>query len=179
MKKIISMLLACVLFIVLGRCRKDSRSVFAEVELSGTVYTPDSDYSVQSKLFSEVTIKDNFWKPKIKTNAEVTIPFVIKKFTETGRTMNNNVLQAAIYSLQTYPDIKLQAQVDSRIQDIKLAQKEKLSSSNSLFEVAVAYYTATGKRDLLDIAIKSADLIYEVSICPSPVYTSGSSLSQK
>ncbi|MEZ5012236.1 MAG: glycoside hydrolase family 127 protein [Bacteroidales bacterium] len=29
-----------------------------------------------------------------------------------------------------------------------------------LYEAAVAYYQATGKRELLDIAIKSANLIY-------------------
>ncbi len=173
MKKFIIMLLASALIIVLGRCGKNSRSVFTETELSGTVYAPHSDYSIQPKLFSEVTIKDNFWKPKIKTNAEVTIPFVIQKFTERRRPMNNNTLQAAIYSLQTYPDMKLQVQVDSRIQEIKAAHEEKLSSSNRLFEVAAAYYTATGKRDLLDAAIKSADLIYNTHKLDAPPFSGG------
>jgi len=173
MKKFIIVLLASVLIIVLGQCRKDSRSVTAKVELSGTVYTPDSDYPLQPKFFSEVTIKDNFWKPKIKTNAEVTIPFIIQKFAETERAINHNVLQAAIYSLQTYPDIELQAKVNSRIQDIKVEQEEKPSRSNSLFEVAAAHYTATGKRDLLDMAIKSADLIYKTHKLETPPFSGG------
>ncbi len=173
MKKFIIMLLASALIIVLGRCGKNSRSVFTEAELSETVYALHSDYSIQPKLFSEVTIKDNFWKPKIKTNAEVTIPFVIQKFTERRRPLNNNTLQAAIYSLQTYPDMKLQVQVDSRIQEIKAAHEEKLRSSNRLFEVAAAYYTATGKRDLLDAAIKSADLIYNIHKLDAPPFSGG------
>jgi len=172
-KKSIVMILASALIIGLGHCQKDSYSVLAEVELAGSVYTPGSDYPIQPKIFSEVTIKDNFWRPKIKTNAEVTIPFVIQKFTERGRPMNNNTLQAAIYSLQTYPDMKLQVQVDSRIQEIKAAHEEKLSSSNMLFEVAAACYTVTGKRNLLDAAIKSADLIYNIHKLDAPPFSGG------
>ena len=167
------MLLAGALIIVLNQCRKDSPPVPVKVELSGSVYSPGSDYPIQPKRFSEVTVKDNFWKPKIKTNAEVTIPFVIQKYAEMESSLSQNVLQAAIYSLQTYPDSKLQAQVDSRIQEIMAAQEEKISSSNVLFEAAAAYYSATGKRDLLDMAIKSADLIYNTHKSEAPPFSGG------
>jgi DUF1680 family protein len=173
MKKFNIILLASVLIIVLGQCRKDSRSSAAEVELSGIAYAPDSDYPIRPNLFSEVTIKDNFWEPKMRTNAEVTIPFIIQKFTESGKAMNNNVLQAAIYSLQAYPDAKLQAEVDSRILNIQSVQQEELRSSNSFFEVAAALYTATGKRDLLDMAIKSADSIYKTHELEAPPFSGG------
>ena len=91
----------------------------ADIKLSGTAYTPNPDYPRQPKRLSEVTLKDDFWKPKIRTNAEVTIPFEIQKFAGTGRPISNNVLEAALYSLQTHPDPGLQAQVDARIQEIK------------------------------------------------------------
>jgi hypothetical protein len=173
MKKFIVMLLASALMIVSGCRRKEPPPAPGKVELSGTVYPPGSDYPIQPKRFSEVTVKDNFWKPKIKTNAEVTIPFVIQKFAEMERSLSQNVLQAAIYSLQTHPDGKLQAQVESRIQEIKAAQKEKTSSNNSFFEVAAAQYNATGKRDLLDLAIKSADLIYNTYKSEAPPFSGG------
>ena len=167
------MLMAGVLIFALGCCQKNPPPAPAEVKLSGTVYPAESDYPIQPKSFSEVRMKDNFWKPKMMTNAEVTIPFVIQKFAETGRPMNHNVLQAAICSLQTYPDDRLQAQVDSRIQEIKAEQEEKTSQSNSLFEVAATHSTATGRRDLLDLAIKSADWLYALHKSESPPFSGG------
>lgn len=173
MKKFMTMLLAAAFILVLGCCRRDARSVLNEVELSATEYAPDSDDPILPKSFSEVTMKDHFWRPKIKTNAEVTIPFVIQKYAERGRPMSLNVLQAAIYSLQTYPDAELQAQVNSQIHDMEAAQSEKISTSNRFFEVAAAHYVATGKRDLLDLAIRSADLIYEIQKTESPPFSGG------
>jgi len=41
-------------------------------EIGAQHYTP-SDYPIRAKRFSEVTVSDAFWKPKIATNAEVTI----------------------------------------------------------------------------------------------------------
>ena len=176
-KKSVVILLVCACIIVLGNCRKASppvaATVAAKVELSGTAYPPDSDYLIQPKPFSEVTMKDNFWKPKIKLNAEVTIPHVMQKSSGTGRGMSGNVLQAAVNSLQMYPDPQLQAEVDSRIQAIKAAQEEKISGSNGLFEFAAAYYIATGKRDLLDYAMKSADLIYDTFKLKAPPFSGG------
>ena len=141
--------------------------------LGGTAYAPKPDYPRQPKRIPEVKLKDSFWKPKIQINAEVTIPLEIRKFAEAGRPMNNNVLEAAIYSLQTFPDAGLQAQVDTRIRDIKAAQEAKPAASNSLFEVAAAWHAATGKTDLLDLARKSADLIYSTFIAENPPFSGG------
>src|SRR5204863_2349176 len=46
-----------------------------DVKISGTSYTPVADYPIQPKRYSEVTLTDNFWRPKVATNATVTIPF--------------------------------------------------------------------------------------------------------
>ena len=94
----------------------------ADSRLSGAAYVPNADYPRRPKRFSEVAIRDRFWQPKIKLNADVTIPFEIQKSVESGRPFSNNVLEAAIHSLQMFPDAKLQAQVEARIQEIKAAQ---------------------------------------------------------
>ncbi|HKK76294.1 MAG TPA: glycoside hydrolase family 127 protein [Saprospiraceae bacterium] len=175
----------------------------------------DQDYPIQPKPFSEVQIQDNFWAPRIKTNHEVTIPIAIAQSEETGRIDNFKIaagrqegsfcsiypfddsdifkiIEAASYSLQTFPDPKLEAQVDSLIDYMAAAQEEdgylytnrtiggklhpwagnerwelvhelshELYNVGHMYEAAAAHYQATGKRNLLDIAIKNADLLVE------------------
>src|SRR5437660_10660754 len=78
--------------------------------ISGTTYTP-AEYPIIAKRYSEVRLKDQFWSPKVKTNAEVTIPFEVQKLMDSAsaREFGGGVLEAAILSLQTHPDPKLQA----------------------------------------------------------------------
>jgi DUF1680 family protein len=142
----------------------------ADVQISGTAYTP-SEYPIRPKLYSEVTLKDAFWKPKVATNAEVTIPFEVRKLTEAGsrRGLNGGVLEASILSLKTHPDAWLQAQVDERVR----ALKDSSSRGNSGFEIAATYYNTTGKRDLLDNAIKSAEALYENFRLHHPPFSGG------
>src|SRR5689334_19833563 len=115
---------------------------------SGASYTP-ADYPILPKTYSEVTLRDGFWAPKVKTNAEVTIPFEVEKLSNSAsaREFGGGVLEAAILSLQTHPDARLQAHVDARIRAMAQAAPGR---SNSGFEIAAAWYRATGKRDLID-----------------------------
>lgn len=171
------------------------------------------DYPITPVPFSKVIIEDDFWLPKIRTNHDVTIPIAIQKSRETGRIDNfkiagglqegqfcsqypfddsdvYKIIEAASYSLQTFPDAKLEANIDSLIYFIGEAQEDdgylyttrtigknvhewagskrwemvhelshELYNLGHMYEAAVAHYTATGKRSLLDIAIKSADLV--------------------
>src|SRR5580704_13838783 len=137
--------------------RSKSKTKSAEVIISSAKYTPVPDYPIQPKRYSEVKMKDAFWKPKIEINAEVTIPFEVQKLTQAGsrRGFSGGVLEAAILSLQTHPDAKLQAQVDAAIQAIK----ESKSGGNRHFEIAAAYYQATGNRELVDKSIQLADVL--------------------
>lgn len=141
------------------------------VSLSGSKYTPVPDYPIQPKRYSEVKIKDAFWKPKITTNAEVTIPFEVQKLTDSGarKRFGGGVLEAAILSLQTHPDTKLQAQVGASIEMMKQAP----GRGNHDFEIAAAYFNATGNRDLIEIAIKSADALYEDFKLRNPPFSGG------
>ncbi|MCX7424596.1 MAG: glycoside hydrolase family 127 protein [Planctomycetia bacterium] len=93
------------------------------------------------------------------------------------------VLEGASYTLADHPDPVLEKTVDKVIASIAAAQqkdgylntyytlvepgkrftdcrvKHELYCAGHLFEAAVAHYRATGKRTLLDVAVKYADLI--------------------
>ena len=96
------------------------------------------------------------------------------------------IIQGTAYSLQNHPDPNLEAYTDKLIDSIAAAQWDdgylytfysiphkpesrwtnigsmhELYCAGHLFEGAVAYYQATGKRKLLDVAIKFADHICE------------------
>ncbi len=193
--------------------------------LSGTlVYsgcsksTSSGDYPIQPVPFTSVKLNDNFWAPRIKKNASVTIPIAFSYCESTGRVKNFEIaagldtgrfltiypfddsdvfkiIEGAAYSLQTYPDPELDAYLDTLIYKIGMAQEDdgylytnrtiaemhggkglhewaspnrweldsilshELYNLGHLYEAAVAHYQATGKKTLLDIALKSADLV--------------------
>jgi DUF1680 family protein len=115
-----------------------STIVFAQPELK--------DYPVRPVPFTSVKLTDNFWAPRIKLNHEVTIPIALKHCYSTGRVDNflfaanikqgefctqypfddtdiYKIIEGASYSLQTIPDPKLDAQLDSLIDYIGKAQE--------------------------------------------------------
>ncbi|MCK4343865.1 MAG: glycoside hydrolase family 127 protein [Bacteroidales bacterium] len=173
-----------------------------------------SDYPIKPVPFTSVAVKDKFWAPRIKRNHVVTIPIAFEQSEETGRVKNFKIaggleegefcsiypfddsdvfkiIEGASYSLQTLPDPKLEAYLDTLIYYIGLAQEEdgylftirtimgddshpwvgskrwekthilshELYNLGHMYEAAVAHYQATGKRNFLDIALKSADLV--------------------
>jgi len=177
-----------------------------------------ADYPIQPVPFTQVKLTDNFWAPRIKKNASVTIPIAFGYCESTGRVKNfeiaagtdtgrfqtiypfddsdvYKIIEGASYSLQTQPDPKLDAYLDTLILKIGLAQEpdgylytnrtiaekhggkglhewasknrwemdsvlsHELYNLGHLYEAAVAHHQATGKRSLLDIALKSADLV--------------------
>lgn len=180
--------------------------------------SPGEDYLIQPVPFTSVKLTDNFWAPRIKKNASVTIPIAFGYCESTGRVKNFEIaagldtgkfqtiypfddsdvfkiIEGASYSLQTFPDPKLETYLDTLIHKIGLAQEDdgylytnrtiaemhggkglhdwasinrweldtvlshELYNLGHLYEAAVAHYEATGKRTLLDIALKSADLV--------------------
>ena len=176
------------------------------------------DYPIKPVPFTSVKLTDNFWAPRIKRNASITIPIAFGYCESTGRVKNfeiaagldtgkfqtiypfddsdvYKIIEGASYSLQTFPDPKLEAYLDTFIHKIGLAQEpdgylytnrtiaekhggrglhewagknrwemdsvlsHELYNLGHLYEAAVAHYQATGKKTLLDIALKSADLV--------------------
>src|SRR5450631_830334 len=179
-------------------------------------YGQKKDYPIQSVLFTQVELTDQFWLPRIETNRTVTIPASFARCESTGR-VNNFVMAAAkkgkfctkypfddtdvyktiegaSFSLAVHPDAKLEAYLDSLITIIANAQEpdgylytartidplnvgswvgkerwekerelsHELYNAGHLYEAAAAHYLATKKRNLLNIALKNADLVCSV-----------------
>jgi uncharacterized protein len=139
------------------------------VRISSQPYTPVDDYPIQAKPGFDVLLKDRFWKPKVTTNAEVTIPFEVQKLTEGGRALTGNVLEAAMLSLKTHPDPALQDVVDASVQTMVT----RPARGNGDFEAAATYYLTTGKRDLVDRAVKTADALYDDFVQRDPPFSGG------
>lgn len=202
MKKQSFLLITALIVLIVFGCNKNS----------------DADYPIRPVSFTSVKLTDDFWAPRIKKNADVTIPIAFSYCESSGRVKNFEIaagldtgtfgtiypfddsdvfkiIEGASYSLQTNPDPKMDAYLDSLIRLIGLAQEEdgylytnrtiaemhggkglhewaspnrweldsilshELYNLGHLYEAAVAHYEATGKRSLLDIAVKSADLV--------------------
>lgn len=103
-------------------------------------------YPISPVPFTSVKVTDAFWGQRLKANREVTIPLAFSKCEETGRYKNfemaahpsesNKVegftfddtdvyktIEGASYSMQTYPDKKLDKYIDSVLTIIKKAQE--------------------------------------------------------
>ena len=93
-------------------------------------------YPIDPVPFTSVKVTDNFWGQRLQASREVTIPLAFSKCEETGRYENfvkaahpsdtykvegfsfddtdvYKTIEGASYSLQTYPDKKLQKYIDS------------------------------------------------------------------
>ena len=67
----------------------------ADVRISSTPYTP-AEYPIRPQVYHRVALRDTFWRPKVETNARVTIPFELRKFAELDRALSGGVLEAGI-----------------------------------------------------------------------------------
>lgn len=159
--------------------------------------------TIEPVSFSQVTITDNFWKPRIEQVATTTLEACIYQTeVKTARIRNFEIvggtrqgkfegifyddsdvfkaLEAIAYSLKNKPNPALEKKADEWIDKIAAAQQKdgyintyytlngldkrwtdmsmhEDYNGGHLIEAAVAYYQATGKRKLLDVAIKFAD----------------------
>jgi uncharacterized protein len=199
-------------------CLKQISSGFTLAILScGTINaqkTKHADYPIQPVNFTHVHVHDQFWAPKLETNASITIPYVLQKCRENGRIDNflkaagklppakhsefpfddtdiYKLIEGISYTLQVKKNPALEKSLDSLITIIAEAQEpdgylytfrtmkpeklhqwispkrwekdpdlsHELYNSGHLYEAAVAHYLATGKKSMLNIAIKNADLL--------------------
>jgi len=192
-----------------------------------------TDYPIQPVSFTDVNVTGGFWKPRLETISEVTIPYAFEKCEETGR-INNfiyagglkegkftgdygfddsdvyKILEGASYSLMLVEDNKLRAYVDTLVSYIAQAQEDdgylytaftlkandyanmaccsyaesgerfvngrwshELYNVGHMYEAAVAHYQATGANNFLEIAIKNADLIYQLCIIENKPFYPG------
>lgn len=111
---------------------------------------PTSGYPITQVPFTSVKVTDSFWGQRLQASRDVTIPLAFSKCEETGRYTNFSnaaehmkdpskvfkvsgysfddtdpykTIEGASYLLQTYPDKRLQAYMDSVIDVIASAQE--------------------------------------------------------
>lgn len=105
-----------------------------------------SGYPIDPVPFTSVKVTDSFWGQRLKASREVTIPLAFSKCEETGRYDNfvkaahpsedykvgglsfddtdvYKTIEGASYSLQTYPDKKLERYIDSVLVIVAAAQE--------------------------------------------------------
>lgn len=103
-------------------------------------------YPIDPVPFTSVKVTDHFWGQRLKTSREVTIPLAFRKSDETGRIKNfekaahpsedykvegfsfddtdiYKTIEGASYSLQTYPDKRLEKYIDSILAIVATAQE--------------------------------------------------------
>ncbi len=184
------------------------------IPLALSAKAQNTDYPIQPVVFTEVHLDDAFWRPRMITNAEKTIPYIQQRLKTEGRIDNflaaagkreNKVcseypfddtdvykwLEGASYSLQEEKNPRLEKFMDSLIAIIGAAQEKdgylytfrtikpavlhpwlgnarwlkdedlshELYNAGHLYEAAYAHYNATGKKTLLNIALRNADLL--------------------
>jgi DUF1680 family protein len=158
---------------------------------------------VEKVSFLDVTITDQFWRPKIEVNRVASIRHALEQASQSigffdiasGRIEGEHkgnlasdsdvykIIQGAAYALYHTPDKELEAIIDSLIDRIVAAQqadgylftywivhdlsqrwtdierKHELYCAGHMFEAAAAYFQVTGKRKLLDAAMRFANHI--------------------
>lgn len=118
-----------------------SNGIFAQKQAS-----IHSGYPIDPVPFTSVKVTDSFWGQRLKASREVTIPLAFSKCEETGRYENfvkaahpsetykvegfsfddtdvYKTIEGASYSLQTYPDKKLEKYIDSVLVIVAGAQE--------------------------------------------------------
>ena len=188
--------------------------------------------------FEKVTLEDNFWLPRLKTQKETLVPFSLEKTEHAvanlyrvgeylrGKKVTERfqgpyfvasdlfkVMEGAAYLLILEKDEALEAQMDEIIDVIASAQDDdgylyeahilpeslnnpgdawragkdrysfvvhshELYNMGHMYEGAIAYYRATGKRKWLDVAEKNAQHINKVFFEGDPAYNNGEPIMQ-
>lgn len=127
--------------------RKISALILSLFCLAGHAQTKQSGgYPITPVPFTAVKVTDSFWGQRLKASREVTIPLAFSKCEETGRYDNfvkaahpsdtihvgglsfddtdvYKTIEGASYSMQTYPDAKLDKYIDSVLTIVAAAQE--------------------------------------------------------
>ena len=118
----------------------------AALSVTSSVKPENGGYPISPVQFTSVKVTDAFWGQRLKASREVTIPLAFSKCEETGRYENfvkaahpsdeyevggysfddtdvYKTIEGASYVLQTYPDKKLEAYIDSVLTIVAAAQE--------------------------------------------------------
>ena len=124
-------------------------AAFAVMSMTGAAALAQTNaygYPYDPVNFTKVKVTDGFWGQRLKASREVTIPLAFSKCEETGRYDNfvraltpdstyhvggfsfddtdvYKTIEGASYTLQMYPDARLEAYIDSVLQVVAAAQE--------------------------------------------------------
>lgn len=115
------------------------------------------DYPLRATPFWDVTLKDDFWAPKVARNAEVTVPFEIGKLGDVAERLNGGVLEAAIYIARARPELGMKAYVDRCV--TAMLATPGAGGENRQFELGAALHFTLGDRWLIDKTLPAADAL--------------------
>lgn len=128
------------LLLTIGLCLS-----FGQVASARTT-TTSTAYPIDPVVFTAVNVTDGFWLQRLQASREVTIPLAFSKCEESGRYENfvraahpssqykvtgfsfddtdvYKTIEGASYSIQTYPDPRLEAYIDSVLEIVAQAQE--------------------------------------------------------
>lgn len=216
------------------------RNIISASVLTGWIFISCQEPIVKEKealtpiSFEKVTLQDQFWLPRLKTQKQTLVPFALEKtepaienlrrvgeYLKTGKGKLENlpryvasdlfkVMEGAAYLLTLEKHPELEKQMDEIIEIIAEAQcpdgylyewftapfkkkngwgagdkpysfvvhSHELYNMGHMYEAAVAYYRATGKRKWLDVAEKNAQHINKVFFEGDPNYNDGKPVNQ-
>jgi uncharacterized protein len=123
-------------------------------------------YPVRPVPFTEVDIDDDFWAPRMEVNRNVSIWHCFEKMKRFDAFGASKLVEAAAYMIAKHPDPRLEEYTDGVIDKIIAGVESRLADPDKavrvpghFLEAAVAYYAATGKRKMLDVALADANTI--------------------
>ena len=138
-----------------------------------------ADYPLRPVRLDRVDIQDDFWRPRMDANREVSLHYCFERFGDGGFSLSK-LIEAAAYMLEERSDPELEAYVDTRIDGLLAGLGERIRTpqqsihvSGHVLEAATAYADATGKSKLLDAVVSLADRMDSVYGPGKETYISG------
>lgn len=126
-----------------------------------------NDYPIAAVPLTQVDVTDAFWAPRMEVNRNVSIWHCFDRMKEHFEDFSSpRLIEGAAYMIAKRPDAKLEAYCDQLIDELVSAITPRLSDpdkavrvSGHFLEAAAAYYAVTGKRKMLDCAMRDIDAI--------------------
>ena len=139
----------------------------------------DDDYPLRAVRFDRVDIHDEFWRPRMDANRDVSLRYCFDRFGDGGFSLSK-LIEAAAYMLEERPDPELEAYVEQRIDGLLAGLEQRIETpeqsvrvSGHVLEAATAYAGVTGKSRLLDAVVRVADRMDSIYGPGKETYISG------
>ncbi|HEX3877243.1 MAG TPA: beta-L-arabinofuranosidase domain-containing protein [Bryobacteraceae bacterium] len=124
------------------------------------------DYPAKPIPLTQVDIHDEFWRPRMEANRQVSIWHCLERLKDGGDFNLSKLIEGAAYMLAQREDDGLRTAVNQRITNLlerlgpRLNDPERaVRISGHFYEAAVAWARHAGDRRMLDAAVRAANTI--------------------